>query len=49
MVIRWWIKYGRIKTVDPDFKSASKTAILVSVVSAIVLFVLHVNLFGLTL
>ena len=49
MVIRWWIKYGSIKTTDPDFKSARKAAIFVSVVSAIVLFVLHVNLFGLSL
>src|SRR5580698_9018037 len=30
MVIRWWIKYGSIKTTDPDFKSARKAAIFVS-------------------
>jgi hypothetical protein len=49
MVIRWWIKYGRIKASDPDLRSARKTAILVSVVSFLVLLFAHVNLFGLSL
>src|ERR1700679_982675 len=30
MTIRWWYKYGRIKTTDPDFRSARGTVILVS-------------------
>jgi len=49
MIIRWWIKYGRIQTTDPDFAKARKTAILVSVISGLVLFFLHVQLFGLSL
>ncbi len=49
MTIRWWIKYGRIKSGDPDLRKARKTAILVSVVSLLVLLLLHVNLFGLSL
>lgn len=49
MTIRWWIKYGRIKTTDSDFRTARKTTIIVSVASVLVLFFLHVQLFGLTL
>jgi hypothetical protein len=47
--IRWWIKYGRIKSKDLDFRRARKTVIVVSVVSLVVLLFVHVNLFGLTL
>ena len=49
MSVRWWVKFGRTKTSDPDFRKARKTVILVSAVSLIVLFVLHVQLFGLNL
>lgn len=49
MIIRWWIKYGRIKTVDPDFRSARKTTIWVSAVSFLVLLIVRVTLFGLRL
>jgi hypothetical protein len=49
MTIRWWIKYGRIKTADPDLLKARRTVILVSVSALLVLFILHVNLFGLSL
>ena len=49
MTIRWWIKYGRIKATDPDYRSARKTATLVSAVSFLVLLFLHANLFGLSL
>src|ERR1700733_1546003 len=37
MTIRWWIKYGRIKTTDPDFHKARGTVILVSAISFLVL------------
>jgi hypothetical protein len=36
MVIRWWIKYGSIKTGDRDFVRARKTAIVVSVIALLV-------------
>jgi hypothetical protein len=49
MIVRWWIKYGRIKTADPDFRNARKTAIWVSAVSFLVLVIVRVNLFGLRL
>ena len=31
MAIRWWIRFGRIKTDDPDFKRAKRTAAVVGV------------------
>ena len=49
MAIRWWIKYGRIKSTDPDLKNARKTAAFVSVVSLLVLLFVRVDLFGLSL
>jgi hypothetical protein len=49
MLIRWWIKYGRIKTMDPDFRTARNTTTAVSVSSALVLVFLRVNLVGLSL
>jgi hypothetical protein len=33
MVVRWWIKFGAIKTNDPDFTRARRSAIVVSVVA----------------
>jgi len=33
MVIRWWIKFRNIKTSDPDFASARRAAIIVSVLA----------------
>ena len=49
MLIRWWIKYGRIRTTDPDFRTARNTVTAVSVSSALVFVFLHVNLVGLSL
>jgi hypothetical protein len=49
MTIRWWVKYGRIKTIDSDFRSARRTAILVSAISFIILLFLRVTFFGLRL
>lgn len=49
MTIRWWIKYGRIKTTDSDFSSARGTVILVSAISFLILLFLRVTLFGLRL
>jgi len=49
MIVRWWIKYGRIKTTDPDFRRARKMVILVSTISFLVLLLVRVNLFGLRL
>lgn len=37
MVIRWWIKFGSIKTADPDFAGAKRAAIIVSVVAVLAL------------
>ena len=49
MIIRWWIKYGRIKTADTDFFTARKTVIWVSAISFVVLLTVRVTLFGLRL
>lgn len=37
MVIRWWIKYGRIKTDDPDFVRAKRAAAIITVVAVLAL------------
>ncbi len=47
MTIRWWIKYANLKTSDPDFSKARGTAILVSAISALVLIIFRVHLYGL--
>lgn len=49
MVIRWWIKYGRVKSQDLDLRRARKAVIVVSGVSLLVLLFVHVNLCGLAL
>jgi hypothetical protein len=49
MTIRWWIKYGRIKTTDSDLHKARGTVILVSAISFLILLFLRVTLFGLRL
>jgi hypothetical protein len=49
MAIRWWIKYGRMKSQESDLRRARKTVIVVSVVSLAVVLFVHVNLFGLRL
>lgn len=36
MAIRWWIKFGKIKTTDPDFPRARRSAITVGIIWAIV-------------
>lgn len=33
MVVRWWIKFGSIKTDDPDFARAKRAAIIVGIVA----------------
>jgi hypothetical protein len=35
MAIRWWIKFGRIKTNDPDFVRARRAAIIVSIIAVL--------------
>jgi len=47
MTIRWWVKHGRLKTTDSDFRSARNTVILVSAISFAVLLFLRVNFFAL--
>jgi hypothetical protein len=49
MILRWWAKYGRVKTTDTDFRTARGTVIWVSAVSFLVLLLVRVNLFGLRL
>ena len=49
MVVRWWIKFGSIKTDDPDFTRAKRAAIIVSVVGLLALLdalPIHVTAFG---
>jgi hypothetical protein len=45
MCIRWWVKYGKIKTTDPDFSNARGTAIWVSVVGVAALIWISFNIF----
>jgi len=47
MTIRWWVKYGKIKTTDPDFSKARGTTIFVAAIDVLVVAFLHVYLFGL--
>ena len=42
----WWVRYGRLKTTDPDFRKARTTAIWVSAVSLLVLYLVRVTVFG---
>jgi hypothetical protein len=49
MTIRWWVRNGRLKTTDSDFRSARGTVILVSAISFLVLLFLRVTFFGLRL
>ncbi len=37
MVIRWWIKFGRIRTTDADFARAKRAVLVVSVVAILAL------------
>ena len=37
MVVRWWIKFGAIKTDDPDFARAKRAAIIVGIVGLLAL------------
>ena len=49
MIIRWWVKFGRISTDDIDFRKARFTAIFVPSAWLLVLLFTHVNVFGLRL
>lgn len=37
MAVRWWIKFGRIQTDDPDFSSAKNAATAASVLAGLLL------------
>jgi hypothetical protein len=37
MVVRWWIKFGSIKTDDPDYSRAKRAAIVVGIVAVLAL------------
>jgi endogenous inhibitor of DNA gyrase (YacG/DUF329 family) len=37
MLIRWWIKFGSIRTDDPDFARAKRAAITVGIVALLAL------------
>jgi len=49
MTIRWWVKYGKTKTTDPEFSSARGTTIFVAAIDVLVIAFLHVHIFGLRL
>ncbi len=50
MVVRWWYKFGRIKTDDSDFPSAKRAVIIVSVVAVLVLLeVISISILGIHL
>ncbi len=35
MVIRWWIRFGKIRTADVDFRRAKQSVIVVSIVATL--------------
>jgi hypothetical protein len=37
MTVRWWVKFGGIKTSDPEFARARRAAIIVGGVSVLAL------------
>ena len=37
MVVRWWIKFGSIKTDDPDFARAKRAVIVVGIIALLAL------------
>jgi hypothetical protein len=37
MVVRWWIKFGSIKTDDPDFTRAKRAVVVVGIVALLAL------------
>jgi hypothetical protein len=37
MVIRWWIRYGKLHSTDPDLSKARKRAIVVTVVAVLLI------------
>jgi hypothetical protein len=49
MIIRWWLKYGRIETTNSGYRRARVTVILASAISFLVLLFLRVNILGLRL
>ena len=49
MIIRWWLKYGRIETTNSGYRRARTTVILVSAISFLTLLLLRVNILGLRL
>jgi len=46
MTIRWWVKYGKLKTTDPDFSKARGTTIWVAAIDVLVIAFLRVHIFG---
>ena len=45
MSVRWWIKYGSIRTSDPDFARARQAAMIVSGVAVLLLLITGFQLF----
>lgn len=41
LCVRWWIRYGRIRSTDPDYSKARGNATLVSCLLVILLVFLH--------
>jgi hypothetical protein len=46
LTVRWWIKFSRLPSDDPEFRRARKTANLLSVLSVILFFAGLCLLFG---
>ncbi len=44
MVVRWWIRYGKIRTDDLDFVRAKRAAVVISIVAVLVLANAFLNL-----
>ena len=44
MCIRWWVKYGTVKTQDPDFSRARTSAVLVSIAAVIFFFTFAIHI-----
>ncbi|HME57555.1 MAG TPA: zinc ribbon domain-containing protein [Terracidiphilus sp.] len=46
MLVRWWIKFGKIQSIDPDFRRARQTIVVISIPGVILPFIGLFLLYG---
>jgi hypothetical protein len=45
MAIRWWVKFGSVRTDDPDFSRARRTTMLVGIGAVLVILIVEIGSF----